>query len=727
LTLPVGATSNMTSDSPLPSARPAPDREAKRAWAFLAWIAAIFIGVLGFLPVANWIPGGHEAEWYGIVASEWLSGSLIAVGLGAVLAILSRRLPIWRDGMTQPLVAAAHARPNLTGALLAACGLALYSVIARQVFEGRPLLIDELSQLFQARIFATGSLWRPAPEWPEFTSVLHILDDRGKWFSQFPPGGPLMLVPGVLARAAWLVNPVVGAVSVALFWGIARRIEDRRAVAFGASALFAVAPFVAFLSGSHMNHVTALMWVLTAIYALTRQTWDVTPRPGWAALCGFALGAAASIRPVDAVAFAVPAGVWMLARALRNRQCAVEVAAAGVALAAPLAGILWYNALTTGDPLLFAYEQLWGKDHGLGFHRAPWGFAHTPARGLELLSLYFLRLQSYLYETALPSLTAAVGALALARRIGAVDRYLLASGGALLLLYFAYWHDGFYLGPRFVLLLAPLLVLWTARFPAYVRERWPSVELHRGVWYSLGVASALAVAVNVPFRARQYAGGLASMRLDYTAPARAAGISNALILVRESWGTQLVARMWALGVPRSDAETLYRNVDACLLESTIGTLERTATRGESALARMTPLLADSARVIKSELSPDQTERMLPGTRYGPLCQARVLEDRAGFTLLAPLLVQEWEGNVYARDLHARDTLLLAAHPDRNVYLLRPVSLEIGAPLRLEPLRRDSLERVWRVTPAPALEGTTSPEPSATSRASPTTDSPIRIR
>ena len=445
-----------------------------------------------------------------------------------------------------------------------------------------------------------------------------------------------------------------------------------------------------------MNHVTAMFWILVAVYALARQTADFVPRPGFAALCGFALGATASIRPVDAVAFALPAGLWMLHRAVRRWSCWSEIAAAGVALAVPAAGLLWYNAQTTGHPLLFAYEQLWGKDHGLGFHRAPWGFAHTPARGLELLSLYFLRLQSYLFESAIPSLTVVVVALALARRLTAIDRYLMASSAGLLALYFAYWHDGFYLGPRFVLLLAPILVLWSARFPSLLREQWPNAALlHRGVWFALGISAAIALTINVPFRAKQYQGGLASMRLDYTGPAQRAGVERSLILVRESWGTQLVVRMWALGVPHSEAETLYRGVDACALEENIGRLEREHGVPGSALVRLTPLLIDSARVTKSELSPDRTERMLPGATYSPICQRRVMEDRDGFTLLAPLLVQDWGTNVYARDLHARDSLLLRQFPGRSVYLLKPVSNAIGASLRLFPLRMDSLEIAWR--------------------------------
>ena len=44
------------------------------------------------------------------------------------------------------------------------------------------------------------------------------------------------------------------------------------------------------------------------------------------------------------------------------------------------------NWRTTGSPTRFGYEVLWGSGVNLGFHQAvPWGEAHTPLRGLELL------------------------------------------------------------------------------------------------------------------------------------------------------------------------------------------------------------------------------------------------------------------------------------------------------------------------------------------------------
>ena len=127
--------------------------------------------------------------------------------------------------------------------------------------------------------------------------------------------------------------------------------------------------------------------------------------------------------------------------------------------------MLWFNARTTGSPLLFGYEAMWGKGHEIGFHAAPWGVAHTPARGFELR------------EPLLPAIAdvSVRDARSIARRqhrrassgasrLRRIDGVLLAGSAVLILLYFAYWHDGFYLGPRFFVCLLPALALWSARF-----------------------------------------------------------------------------------------------------------------------------------------------------------------------------------------------------------------------------------------------------------------------
>ena len=107
--------------------------------------------------------------------------------------------------------------------------------------------------------------------------------------------------------------------------------------------------------------------------------------------------------------------------------------------------------------------MLWGANHGLGFHESPWGIAHTPLRGIELVSLYLTRLAVTLFETPFPALVPAVLGLWMGRSDRPMDRYLLVSGGLLLVGYACYWHDGNYLGPRFLVPLLPVVVLWSHR------------------------------------------------------------------------------------------------------------------------------------------------------------------------------------------------------------------------------------------------------------------------
>lgn len=673
--------------------------EPGRVGRLSARAAAAVLLVFGFLPVANWIRGGRDWPRYGGDLEGWISGSAIAFGIGVLYYMLTRRSArLWRDQALDPLVGQWAARPRLTTTLLACASFVCYLVSARWVFDGRPLLVDEVAQLFQARIFATGRIAGTLDQAPELFSALHLVERDGRVFSQFPPGGPGVLALGLLLGAAWVAVPLCGALAVWCFSMFTRGVEaDRPGVSLLASLLFAFAPYMVFMSGSQMNHVPTLLGVCAAFLALERATTrDASSqrRSLFALACGLALGFAATVRPVDAAAFALPIAAWLAWRALRDRRELGPLLASGLGVAIPVAWMLWFNARTTGAALLFGYEALWGKGHELGFHAAPWGVAHTPARGLELVSLYFLRLQTYLFETPIPSLVGAIGALLLVPRLRRVDGVLLAGSAMLVALYFAYWHDGFYLGPRFYVCLLPALALWSARVLPEWRARWGAGASYRILTSAALASVAIALGIMLPLRAREYRSGLRTMRWDVAAAARRAGVRDAIVFVRESWGAQLMVRLWARGLSHAEAQALYHFVDACALERGLDSLERIGGRDAVARAVMLPLLADSARVIRSPFSVDSTERFLPGAPYGPRCVRRVEEDRAGFTVFLPFLVADGEHVVFARDLHARDTILLARYPSRAVYLVRPPSDSEGALPRFWPLSRDSLRSAW---------------------------------
>jgi len=150
----------------------------------LSRLAALLVIAFGFLPIVNWIPGGRVAPWYGPLLRDWVLGSIIAIGGGVVLAILTKG---WSPELAR-VEAWAHERvaaPGRTGVAFFVLSLALYALIARTVFSGVPLHLDELAQVVQARIFAEGRLFLEAGPYPEFRSALHIVDDNG---TELPAG-----------------------------------------------------------------------------------------------------------------------------------------------------------------------------------------------------------------------------------------------------------------------------------------------------------------------------------------------------------------------------------------------------------------------------------------------------------------------------------------------------------------------------------------------------------
>jgi len=678
-----------------------------------ARMAGLVLVVLGFIPFAAFLDVGLEMPGLASQLRDWGTGTALTFGVGLLAWMASRR-----GHWTEPGAPRAHPWKLSTRIdLVAACSLMLYALVATIVFSRRPLLIDELAQLWQAQRYAEGHLWVPAPLHREFFSYLHLVDLGDRVYAQFPPGGPFMLWLGVVFGKPWMVGPLCGALCVWLFARIARAAEpgasDRWVL--GATVLFATAPFGVFMFGSYMNHVTALLWILGTVVALIELTRAERPSadgaPGGdaqsgspdarslalALALGFCLGAAATIRPLDAFAFALPAAIWLVARAGRSGQRWVENIAAGVGVAIPFAAMMYVNLQTTGHPLLFGYEVLWGATHGLGFHAAPWGAPHTPLRGIALASLYQWRLQTYLFETPFPSLLLPAGALLFTRtKLSALDKYLLGSSALVILFYLLYWHDGFYLGPRFVLPLLPVLVLWAARVPRVAADCMASPHLRRGVSAALGFGVVGALVFNLPVRVATYRAGLTSMRVDYAREAEQVKVRSSLVFVRESWGAQLVARLWGLGVSRAKTESIYRGTDACDLELEVSALERDGIRGTAAETRLAVLLArDSSVVQKGTLTPDPTERVRPGAVYAPVCLQRIEDDRAGFLHYAPLRLVTTGDNIYARDLHARDSLLLAQFADRPVYLMKRTGTRVDAPLEYLPLRRDSLLAAWR--------------------------------
>ena len=145
-----------------------------------------------------------------------------------------------------------------------------------------------------------------------------------------------------------------------------------------------------------------------------------------------------------------------------------------------------------------------------------------------------------------------------------------------------------------------------------------------------------------------------------------------------------MARMWALGIPRSEAEQSYRRTDLCALATAVETLERAGPRGLEAAAVLRSLWVDTNRLVVRPQSVDRTQRMVPGTHYPPSCLTAIRQDQDGVAVYAPLMLVQ-DGNPYLRYIPGTEAAIVHRAAGRPIYLLRRAGPAIGAPLRFTRL------------------------------------------
>lgn len=611
---------------------------------------------------------------------SWLLGAGIFVAGGWLLSL---------PPVPQRALEAVAVRGERWARQVVALGMVLLLVellsFSWSVFAHRPLLVDSVVQLFQARIFASGHLVAPAPRLPAFFITQNAIIDAHGWYGQYPPGHSALLVPGVLSGTPWLVPIVLSIVTAWALYAFSTRVFDRT-TGWLTLLLVVLCPFFLFMGVSFMSHVSALC--LVSVFLWRFAVWE-QEGAGWRlAVAGAALGAAFLSRPYTAAAVAAPFAVIGAASALRRGR-GTELAG-GVVGFLLLAGLYpLYNAGTTGAPLVPGYLALWGPAHGPGFHVTPWGTRHTPVTGLrnELVDLQLLNLN--LFEWPVPGLWPLAVALTAGWLRRRWDRRLVAGLLALPVAYFFYWHRDSYLGPRFLYAGLAFLLPLTARALLVTGRRLKGTRLQLGNLFRavsgrrwaftvVVLCFAWAALEGVPGRARAYAAAYSGMRENLPARMRSAGLRRGLVFVKVNAGNRLISDLRGLGASAPAVERAYRKVDFCELLD----LERTAREGGWEPGRLDHSLGvlEGRRedlVRAPNLNGDPLLR-LRRSRFDPSlhlpadCAAELAYDRSGYGLFTPHLLDNRPDLggplVVARDLRGLDAQLEALHPDLPAYL-----------------------------------------------------------
>jgi hypothetical protein len=643
--------------------------------------AALLLAAFGLVPLGNALTATRAAEWYPYMGFYW------AIGGGALwllLLALARWFPASTDRVIDGVGDRVMRMPTpVFLALAAGFALVASALLAIWCFGRQPHNADEVAQLWHARILLSGHLSLPADVNSEFFGMDNVIDD-GRWYSQFPIGGPAFLAVGLAARAAWLLNPVLLAFTLVNIHRFARAAYDET-TARTSALVFALSPFALFMGASFMNHVPVLWLVSVALVQLT--VWSEARQRAEAfraaALIGLAMGVAATVRPLDAVLAAAVIGAMQLTR-LRDsgarRQSLFVQALCG---AVPLTLLLVANARTTGSPFRFGYDVMYGSAHGLGFHMDPYGTVHTPVRALMYASKYLLQLNMSLLEAPLPAVGFIVAGLLFLRRPSRWDRLLLALVGAQLLGYALYWHEGDFRGPRFLFSVMPALVILVARAPVLIAAATHGAARRAALlilpacvlvaWLAYGTENSVAG------RVRGYHGAPITGRVDPDSVARQAGLHHALVFVSENFEARALRRLWAFGIPRGTAMRLMVTVNPCAL--------RVALEGESHRAGSPAERLD--RILRA-----QTDGAPDGQMSGA-CLRDLMNGGDGAASYAPFYPANRIGPdgriggdvIYAMDLGEHDEVLRARFGDRTWYRFGPHSSRGDRVPRITPYTR----------------------------------------
>ena len=410
--------------------------------------------------------------------------------------------------------------------------LAATAIIADVVLDRIPHVEDSIAQLFQAKIFRTGRLWAPLPPHKEFFDYINVINDE-KWYSQYAPGHPLLLTLGLFAGVPWLIGPILGTLSLLLFFLLIKKAYGDRQMLYLSCALMLLSPFFLFMSSNHMNHSSTTFCILAFVLAYLRMFSSRSPLPG--IIAGLALGYVLNIRPLDAVAIGIPFAGHLLYCTHRSREVPIRNEGCFLSAFLLMAGmLLLYNYLTNGDPLLFGYQKHY---HTLGFlGNAQLGPPHTLKGGIVNTSNNLIALNQYLFEWPLPSLVFIFIFFALPVKKSRWEYLFLAACLSIIGGYFFYWYQDLCYGPRFYYSLLPFMIIFTARgflaLPHWLSGR--GFDPRRAVaclYLPLFVFFLYTLSVSLPLLVKKYSSDYWWVTDKIHRTVAAQGITNAIVFI----------------------------------------------------------------------------------------------------------------------------------------------------------------------------------------------------
>jgi len=521
--------------------------------------------------------------------------------------------------------------------------------IGQETLGGIPHIGDELVQLWGAKALAAGHFTLPIPPLIEFFFEPFLIADKGRWFTQYPAGFQMMLVPFVWLNAAQLLNPILAGLTLLLFLKILKELN----LSLWWGLLFALSPFVFFMSAALMNHSASMFWGALGVYAFLKSG---RAKSGWMFLWGLSAGWMFSIRPYTAVCFHLP----LLIIALRKK---IGWGIFAAALAAILGSLPYFinNYYTTGSLFVSGYQAAWDGRTGLFFSESPWGPQHTPQYGIIHLFTLLQGLNSRLLEIPIPALIGVVCWLLFKTNKWWKEQALFWAGISVVIGYYFYFYVDLTYGPRFVYCsVFPLLAVSALGIEALGKRLrnlgWSRSRLN---WFFAVIVILLLASsalISLPSRIKDFSQRYQDVDKEFICFVRKLNLHNAVVLLDDYPSSDRHARLYSLGFSNRQAWYYSWMLSDEAVKCALKSIE---VSPDSAYGRIKPLSDIGAALNKywgkPEYFPNPAEDQLKP--HIPVEQ--------GWTLMSPFI--EENDVIFARDLGAHNSALKKRFPRRDFY------------------------------------------------------------
>lgn len=402
-------------------------------------------------------------------------------------------------------------------ALLAAVALVAIA-INRLVLHDFPNSGDEYVYLYQAATLASGRLTNAAPPEAEAFAFNYIVQDGARLYGTFPIGWPLVLAIAMRAGIpVWLVNPLIGVLSLVLVARLGTRLYNAR-VGVLAATIVGVSSFFLFNAASYFSHTFCATLLLGAACLAARDDRS----PAWVPIgVGFLVGWAVLARYLTGVVVGIPIVLLLLRGGVPAGRTLVLCCVGGLPWVVVLA---LYNHALTGSPWQLTTTPL---------TRSLWFRPGFVLRGADIWSTQLLRFAQWTPPLVLLIYLVYLRTAPRETRRGAIDWLLLLMAGTL---YFYVERGGNQYGPRFYYEVFLFFVIFASAHlfrEARFRDKARIDRVMFGMMAASLAAAPVALVAHGAIEER-----VVHERVDPFRTVREAGLENALVLIGGRVGTE---------------------------------------------------------------------------------------------------------------------------------------------------------------------------------------------